>query len=66
MQAGPITAQPSVPESCKRSKRVIWDKAENWKREDKGRMKKIVGYKESQNLPTKSKRGATESLKEQT
>lgn len=51
-----MTAQPSVPESCKESKRIIWDKAKDWQREEDGRMKTFVGYEGSQNLPSKSKR----------
>lgn len=62
MQAGPMTAQPSVPESCKGSKRVIWDKAEDWQREEDERMKKIVGYEESQNLSSKSRRRVGKEL----
>lgn len=58
-----MTAQPSVPESCKGSKRVIWDKAEDWQREEEdGRMKKIVGYEESQNLSSKSERRVGKEL----
>lgn len=62
MQAGPMTAQPSVPLSCKGSKRVIWGRAEHWQREEDGRMKKIVGFEESQNLPSKSKKREAKEL----